>query len=60
MYNSRANGIEFGEPPKVDDPEHTATTKRVKTDGNAAKAIANCLGVSRVAVYRYPNAERLA
>ncbi len=44
---SRANGTKFGRPRTVDDTEHIATAKRMKTDGHTAKDIAKYLGVSR-------------
>jgi len=50
---SRANGTRFGRPKKVDDAEHIATAKRMKSDGHTAKAIAKYLGVSRATLYRY-------
>ncbi len=50
---SRANGTKFGRPRKVDDAEHIATAKRMKTDGHTAKDIAKYLGVSRATLYRY-------
>jgi DNA invertase Pin-like site-specific DNA recombinase len=53
--SSRANGTKFGRPRKVDDSEHIATAKRMKTDGHTGKAIAKYLGVSRATLYRYLN-----
>jgi len=50
---SRANGIRFGRPRKVDDLEHISTAKRMKADGHTGKAIARYLGVSRATLYRY-------
>lgn len=50
---SRANGTKFGRPRKVDDADHIATAKRMKTDGHTSKDIAKFLGVSRATVYRY-------
>lgn len=50
---SRANGTKFGRPRKVDDAEHIAIAKRMKTDGHTARAIARYLGVSRATLYRY-------
>ena len=50
---SRANGIKFGRPRKVDDSEHIATARRMKADGHTAKDIAKYLGVSRAKLYRY-------
>lgn len=50
---SRANGTRFGRPRKVDDADHIATAKRMKTDGHTAKDIAKYLGVSRATLYRY-------
>ena len=46
---SRANGTKFGRPRKVDDTEHIATAKRMKSDGHTGKDI----GVSRATLYRY-------
>jgi DNA invertase Pin-like site-specific DNA recombinase len=51
--SSRANGIKFGRHRKVDDAEHIATAKRMKSDGHTAKAVAKYLGVSRATFYRY-------
>jgi DNA invertase Pin-like site-specific DNA recombinase len=51
--SSRANGTKFGRPRKVDDTEHIATAKRMKSDGHTGKDIAKYLGVSRATVYRY-------
>lgn len=51
--SSRANGTRFGRPRKVDDAEHIATARRMKTDGHTAKDIAKYLGVSRATLYRY-------
>jgi DNA invertase Pin-like site-specific DNA recombinase len=51
--SSRANGIKFGRHRKVDDAEHIATAKRMKSDGHTAKAVATYLGVSRATFYRY-------
>lgn len=48
--SSRANGIKFRRPRKVDDSVHMATAKRMKTDGPTAKHIARFLGVSRATV----------
>jgi DNA invertase Pin-like site-specific DNA recombinase len=50
---SRANGVKFGRPRKVDDAEHIATATRMKADGHTARAIAKYLGVSRATLYRY-------
>jgi Helix-turn-helix domain of resolvase len=50
---SRANGTKFGRPKKVDDAEHIATAKRMKSDGHTGKDIAKYLGVSRATLYRY-------
>jgi DNA invertase Pin-like site-specific DNA recombinase len=50
---SRANGIKFGRPRKVDDAEHIATAKRMKADGHTGKDIAKFLGVRRATLYRY-------
>jgi DNA invertase Pin-like site-specific DNA recombinase len=50
---SRANGIQFGRPRKVDDVDHMATARRMKTDGHTARDIAKYLGVSRATLYRY-------
>jgi DNA invertase Pin-like site-specific DNA recombinase len=50
---SRAKGTKFGRPRKVDDAEHIATAKRMKSDGHTGKAIAKYLGVSRATLYRY-------
>src|SRR6185369_183770 len=50
---SRRNGTKFGRHRKVDDAEHIATAKRMKSDGHTAKAIAKYLGVSRATLYRY-------
>lgn len=50
---SRANGTKFGRPLKVDDADHIATARRMKTDGHTAKDIAKYLGVSRATLYRY-------
>jgi DNA invertase Pin-like site-specific DNA recombinase len=47
---SRANGTKFGRPRKVDDSEHIATAKRMKSDGHTGKDIAKYLGVSRAVV----------
>ena len=43
----------FGRPKKVDDAEHIATAKRMKSDGHTGKDIAKYLGVSRATLYRY-------
>jgi DNA invertase Pin-like site-specific DNA recombinase len=51
--SSRAHGVKFGRPRKVDDSEHIATAKRMKADGHTAKDIAKYLGVSRATLYRY-------
>ena len=51
--SSRANGTKFGRPRKVDDTEHIATAKRMKTDGHTGKDIAKYLGVGRATLYRY-------
>jgi DNA invertase Pin-like site-specific DNA recombinase len=50
---SRANGVKFGRPRKVDDTEHIATATRMKVDGHTARDIAKYLGVSRATLYRY-------
>ena len=50
---SRANGTKFGRPRKVDDTDHIATAKRMKSDGHTGKDIAKYLGVSRATLYRY-------
>jgi DNA invertase Pin-like site-specific DNA recombinase len=50
---SRANGTKFGRPRMVDDTEHIATAKRMKTDGHTARDISKYLGVSRATLYRY-------
>jgi DNA invertase Pin-like site-specific DNA recombinase len=50
---SRNNGTQFGRPRKVDDAEHIATARRMKTDGHIGKDIAKFLGVSRATLYRY-------
>jgi DNA invertase Pin-like site-specific DNA recombinase len=50
---SRANGTKFGRPKKVDDADHIATAKRMKSDGHTGKDIAKYLGVSRATLYRY-------
>lgn len=50
---SRANGTQFGRPRKVEDAEHIATARRMKTDGHTGKDIAKYLGVSRATLYRY-------
>lgn len=50
---SRANGIKFGRPRKVDDADHIATARRMKADGHTARDIAKYLGVSRATLYRY-------
>ena len=50
---SRANGTKFGRPRKVDDSEHIATARRMKSDGHTGKDIAKYLGVSRATLYRY-------
>jgi DNA invertase Pin-like site-specific DNA recombinase len=50
---SRANGVKFGRPRKVDDAEHIATATRMKVDGHTARDIAKYLGVSRATLYRY-------
>jgi DNA invertase Pin-like site-specific DNA recombinase len=52
---SRRNGTKFGRHRKVDDAEHIATARRMKSDGHTAKAIAKYLGVSRATLYRYLN-----
>ena len=39
-------------PRKVDDPEHIATAKGMKSDGHTGKAVAKYLGVSRATLYR--------
>jgi hypothetical protein len=49
---SRANGIKFGRPRKVDDAVHIATARRMREDGHTAKDIARYLGVSRATLYR--------
>jgi DNA invertase Pin-like site-specific DNA recombinase len=51
--SSRANGTRFGRPRKVEDGEHIATARRMRTDGHTAKDIAKYLGVSRATLYRY-------
>jgi DNA invertase Pin-like site-specific DNA recombinase len=51
--SSRANGTKFGRPRKVDEAEHIATARRMKTDGHTGKDIAKYLGVSRATLYRY-------
>jgi DNA invertase Pin-like site-specific DNA recombinase len=50
---ARKNGTKFGRHRKVDDAEHIATAKRMKSDGHTAKAVAKYLGVSRATLYRY-------
>ena len=50
---SRRNGTKFGRPPKIKNPEHIATARRMRSDGHAAKDIAKYLGVSRATLYRY-------
>jgi DNA invertase Pin-like site-specific DNA recombinase len=50
---SRATGTKFGRPRKVEDAEHIATARRMKSDGHTAKAIVKYLGVSRATFYRY-------
>ena len=50
---SRRNGTKFGRHRKIDDAEHIATAKRMKSDGHAARAVAKYLGVSRATLYRY-------
>jgi DNA invertase Pin-like site-specific DNA recombinase len=50
---SRVNGTKFGRPRKVDDSDHIATAKRMKSDGHTGKDIAKYLGVSRATLYRY-------
>jgi DNA invertase Pin-like site-specific DNA recombinase len=50
---ARANGIKFGRPRKVDDADHIATARRMKSDGHTGKDIAKYLGVSRATLYRY-------
>jgi DNA invertase Pin-like site-specific DNA recombinase len=57
---SRANGTKFGRPKKVDDAEHIATAKRMKSDGHTGKDIAKYVGVSRATLYRYLAAEKTA
>jgi DNA invertase Pin-like site-specific DNA recombinase len=52
---SRRNGTKFGRPRKVDDAEHIATGKQMKSQGHTAKAIAKYLSVSRATLYRYLN-----
>jgi DNA invertase Pin-like site-specific DNA recombinase len=54
--SARANGIKFGRPRKVGNPENIATARRMKADGHTGKAIAKYLGVSRATLYRYPAA----
>jgi DNA invertase Pin-like site-specific DNA recombinase len=51
--SSRANGTKFGRPKKVDDAEHIATARRMRSDGFTAKNISKYLGVSRATLYRY-------
>jgi DNA invertase Pin-like site-specific DNA recombinase len=53
--SSQAHGVKFGRPRKVDDSDHIATAKRVKSDGHTARDIAKYLGVSRATLYRYLN-----
>jgi DNA invertase Pin-like site-specific DNA recombinase len=43
---SRAHGIKFGRPRKVDDVGHVSTAKRMKADGHTGNDIAKYLGVS--------------
>jgi DNA invertase Pin-like site-specific DNA recombinase len=50
---SRANGIRFGRPRKVANPDHLATAQRMKADGHTTRDIAKFLGVGRATVYRY-------
>ena len=50
---SRANGMKFGRPRKVDDADHIATAKRMMADGHTGKDISKYLGVSRATFYRY-------
>jgi DNA invertase Pin-like site-specific DNA recombinase len=50
---SQANGTKFGRPRKVDNHDHIATAKRMKSDGHTGKDIAKYLGVSRATLYRY-------
>ena len=50
---SRANGTKFGRPRKVNNAEHIATARRMKSDGHTGKDIAKFLGVSRATLYRY-------
>jgi DNA invertase Pin-like site-specific DNA recombinase len=50
---SRANGTKFGRPRKVDEADHIATAKRMKSDGHTGRDIAKYLGVSRATLYRY-------
>lgn len=57
---SRANGTRFGRPRKVNDADHIATAKRMKSDGHTGRAIARYLGVSRATVYRYLTEESAA
>lgn len=51
--SSRANGVKFGRPRKVEDADHIATAKRMKADGHVGRDIAKYLGVSRATLYRY-------
>jgi DNA invertase Pin-like site-specific DNA recombinase len=51
--SSRANGIKFERPRKVDEVEHISTAKRIMADGHTANDIAKFLGVSRATLYRY-------
>jgi DNA invertase Pin-like site-specific DNA recombinase len=44
---SRASGIKFGRPRKVDDSEHIATANRMKADGHTGKEVVKYLRVSR-------------
>jgi DNA invertase Pin-like site-specific DNA recombinase len=50
---SRANGMKFGRPRKVDDTDYLTTAERMKADGHTGKNIAKYLGVSRATLYRY-------
>jgi DNA invertase Pin-like site-specific DNA recombinase len=50
---SRRNGTKFGRHRKVDNAEHIATAKRMRSQGHTAKAVAKYLGVSRATLYRY-------
>jgi DNA invertase Pin-like site-specific DNA recombinase len=50
---SRSNGTKFGRPRKVDDVDHIATARRMKSDGHTGRDIAKYLGVSRATLYLY-------